>query len=591
LAAARAFFNPHCHATLPTRSGRSSIALGRADFFLGCFSPAHHMKRIVATNKHRFAESLPPILLVIGLFWLRFTNLGYSDYQGDEIKALFLPEAGQSFTDFLLAQRKGPTQFVITYLMGFLDPSYQNQFLIRMPFAAASMLAAVIFYYFVKLHFGKKVALYAAFFFAFNGIIVALSRIVQYQSFVILFYSLALFSLTLAAKRSRWRIAGLYLGIFFWALSMLSHFDGIFIAPFVIYLLWQWYKAFPPAKTWAKWTHLFLSGSLVFLTLGAFYVPFFLNVSDSTMAYWFDRLNSDNNLISSSVVTFKVYNPRVVFSVYFVLFLVYLISTAIVLASSAAKQSRSAESFQMRITSLFVLLWFLFPWLYMEVLVDVPGTHIYTYLTPLTILISIGVVALEGLMKQILGDSYGRYLIAVSLSLLFLFSFYQSHKVFVDHTREYPWEEERFLFWKLSEPDVAYNLPLFGFPYYRHWEQIADTIITSENTGHYYSNEKETISRFYIPFDRNVDASGPYIHVENIQDIYQNWLQPKAVWWPEHHEPDKIYSSCDYGDFAWGGDVLYVFAPVNGDCANQKITAEIYYMTPGSLEDIIAAAE
>jgi hypothetical protein len=546
------------------------------------------MKSLVGINKHRFVEALPLILLVIGLFWLRFTNLGYSDYQGDEIKALYLPAAGQSFTDFLLAQRKGPTQFVITYLMGSLDPSYQNQFLIRMPFAAASLLAAVIFYYFVKMHFGKKVALYAAFFFSFNGIIVALSRIVQYQSFVILFYILALFFLTLATKRLPWRTVGLYLGMFFWALSMLSHFDGIFIAPFVLYLLWQWYKAFSAHQTSTKWMHLFLSGGLVFLTLGAFYIPFFLNVTDSTKEYWFERLSSGNDLISSSIVTFKVYNPRVVFYVYSVLFLVYLISTAIFLVLSREKQSSSAESFQMRITSLFVLLWFLFPWLYMEVLVDVPGTHIYTYLTPLTILISIGVVAAERLLKQILGDSYGRYFIAVSLSLLFLFSFYQSHKVFVDHTREYPWEEERFLFWTLSEPDVAYNLPLFGFPYYRHWEQIAGYITTSEGTGHYYSNEKETISRFYIPLDRNVDASGHYIRIRNIQDIYQNWLQPKAVWWPEHHEPDRIYSSCDYGDFAWGGDFLYVFAPADVQCANQRVMAEIYFMTPGSLEDILA---
>jgi hypothetical protein len=227
----------------------------------------------------------------------------------------------------------------------------------------------------------------------------------------------------------------------------------------------------------------------------------------------------------------------------------------------------------------------------MEVLVDVPGTHIYTYLTPLTILISIGVVAVEGLIRQILGATYGRYVIAVSLSLLFLFSFYQSHKVFVDHTREYPWEAERFLFWRLSVPDTAYNLPLFGFPYYRHWEQIAVYIFTSENTGHYYSNEKETISRFYIPFDRNVDASGHYIRVRNKQDIYQEWLQPKAVWWPEHHEPDRIFSSCDYGDFAWGGDFLYVFAPVDGECAKQKVTSEVYYMTRGSLEDILAGAE
>ena len=28
--------------------------------------------------------------------WLRFVNLGYSDFQGDEIRAFFIPDKGQS---------------------------------------------------------------------------------------------------------------------------------------------------------------------------------------------------------------------------------------------------------------------------------------------------------------------------------------------------------------------------------------------------------------------------------------------------------------------------------------------------------------
>jgi hypothetical protein len=544
------------------------------------------------SEKNKLVGYLPLLLLIVGLLWLRLINLGYSDYQGDEIKALFLPGEGQSFVDFLLSQRKGPIQFVVTYLMGILDPSYQNQFLIRLPFAIASVFAAIFFYNFVNMHFGKKIAIFATFFFSFNGIIVALSRIAQYQSFVVLFYILALYFISLATMKSGWRIAGLYLGMMFWALSMLSHYDGIFIAPFVLYLLWIWYKSFPGHKTWAKWMHLFLSGSIIVFILGAFYIPFFLNVSDDTKAYWLNRLSGGDNLISSSIVTFKVYNPKVVFYIYIGLFVVYLISTAIVWASSPEKESAGAdESYQMRIRSLFVLIWFLFPWLYMEFLVNVPGTHIYTYLTPLTILISIAILAVENLIKQTIGVKYGTLLSVAGLSLMFLFLFYQSHKVFVDHTREYPWEQERLLFWDLVEPDLAYHLPIFGFPYYRHWEQIGDYVSTSDNTNHYYSNEKETISRFYIPFGRDVNESGHYVRVRNIQDIYQERLEPKAVWWPDHYEPDRTFSSCDYGDFAWGKDLFYVFAPVDGRCASQRVMAEVYFMIPDSLEKIIANGE
>ncbi|MDX1415707.1 MAG: glycosyltransferase family 39 protein [Candidatus Promineifilaceae bacterium] len=529
------------------------------------------------------------MLLLISLLWLRLVNLGYSDYQGDEIKALFLPAEGQSLVDFLLSQRKGPTQFIITYLMGILDPSFQNQFLIRLPFAAAFVLASGFFYFFVKNHFGKKIALYATFFFSFNGVFVALSRIAQYQSFVILFYVLALYFFTLAALKPGWRIAGLYLGVMFWAFSMLSHYDGIFIAPFVFYLLWKWYKSYPAKKTWPKWRHLFLSGCIIVLILGAFYLPFFQNVAEDTVAYWLNRLSGGDNLISSSIVTFKLYNPKIVFYLYVGLFVIYLAGSAIILASASQNPSPGArDAYQLRFKSLFVLIWFLFPWVYMEILVNVPGTHIYTYLTPLTTLISIGLLTVESLIKRAAGGRYGTFLYTAGVVLLFLFMFYQSHKVFVDHTREYPWESERFLFWTLVEPDLAYHLPIFGFPYNRNWEQIGDYVASSNSSDHYYSNEKDTISRFYIPFEHDVDQSGPFVRASNVQYIYQGQLEPKAEWWADQHEPDRVFSSCDYGDFAWGEDLLYVFAPIDGGCARQRVMAEVFFMTPGNLEEILA---
>ena len=56
-------------------------------------------------------------ILTAVTIWLRLVNLGYSDYQGDEIKALFLPTVGQGLMKFIFAQRKGPIQFFITYLI------------------------------------------------------------------------------------------------------------------------------------------------------------------------------------------------------------------------------------------------------------------------------------------------------------------------------------------------------------------------------------------------------------------------------------------------------------------------------------------
>jgi 4-amino-4-deoxy-L-arabinose transferase-like glycosyltransferase len=130
---------------------------------------------------------LPIFFLVLVTLWLRLASLGYSDYQGDEVKALYLPSSGQGLADFLLQQRRGPTQYLITYLIKLFDPEYANEFLARLPFALAGILSIFFFYQFLKLCYGQKIALYASLFLTLNGLFIGLTRIVQYQPYVLLF--------------------------------------------------------------------------------------------------------------------------------------------------------------------------------------------------------------------------------------------------------------------------------------------------------------------------------------------------------------------------------------------------------------------
>ena len=84
----------------------------------------------------KFKPHWIPILFLIAITaWLRLANLGYSDYQGDEIKALWRPAEGQSAMEFLYTQKKGPTEFLVTYAMRSFDPTFSNQLLQRLPFA------------------------------------------------------------------------------------------------------------------------------------------------------------------------------------------------------------------------------------------------------------------------------------------------------------------------------------------------------------------------------------------------------------------------------------------------------------------------
>jgi hypothetical protein len=75
---------------------------------------------------------------------------------------------------------------------------------------------------------------------ATNGILVGLSRIAQYQSFVILGGLLALYFFRKAANHPRFEVSGIYFGFMSWAVAILAHYDALLIAPMVVYLLWEW---------------------------------------------------------------------------------------------------------------------------------------------------------------------------------------------------------------------------------------------------------------------------------------------------------------------------------------------------------------
>ena len=493
-------------------------------------------------NLKAYAKLLPIIFLVFITLWLRLINLGYSDYQGDEIKALYLPDTGQSLTDYLFLQRKGPTQFITSYLIYLFHPTYTNQFLTRLPFALVGILAIFFFYQFVKLQYGRRIAIYASLFLTINGLFIGLMRIVQYQPFVILFSVLALYAFSLALKFERWKITGIYLGIFSWALALLTHYDGIFIAPFVAYLLYRWNSKFTDIPNRTKFKHLILSGLGGALLLASFYVPFILSVSESTLEYWTNRTSGVFLWTTpSSIFTFRLYNP---------LFVIYIYAFLGLFSLVKIKQTYP------------LVLWFLFPWIILEVFIVDPGTHIYTYIMPASIIVAFGVLVIEELIIKILGDRYGNILSAAALTVVFVLLFSLAHFIFVDHTPEYPWEDRRLLFWTIKKPSIEYRIWAFGFPYYRHWEAIGDLVTSTENNGYYSTNENKSIASHYAPYIFNIRNSGYYIHIYNPQSFRDKLADDKIRYWRKRYQPVKVFEN-------QGG-----------------VVAEIYYMPEGNVREI-----
>src|SRR3990172_11953629 len=99
------------------------------------------------------------LLLVIASFSVRVSGLGYSHYYGDEIKTLYLDKTVAAF-EFLLDQRKGPVQFVATWVMEKISGGH-NEAWIRLPFSLASVLSVVVFYFVVKKLFGNTAAYFS----------------------------------------------------------------------------------------------------------------------------------------------------------------------------------------------------------------------------------------------------------------------------------------------------------------------------------------------------------------------------------------------------------------------------------------------
>jgi len=510
------------------------------------------------------------IIVTLVAFSLRILNLGYSDYQGDEIKSFFILGENQGAAEFLLNQRKGPGQFIVTLFVKLVNENYNNEFLTRILFALAGSLAVVFFFKFVKNIFNEKVAFYASLFFATNGFLVALARISQYQSFVILFMILAVYTANLSITNEGYKKKGLFLAFTFWSFSILFHYDGVFIAPIIFYFVFLWIKKY--IKTFNKsdpfYKHLLLTLAFSGFILSLFYIPFIFNLSQNTLSYWGGRISGEvSGKLSSSKYLFTVYQPIYAIHFYTLLFFVgffYVFVPYLKKYLTRIKLIRLLPEYEFKkgVTT-FTLLWFLLSIVFFEGLIYIPGTHVYNYLIPMFIFLALGIVFIENMLQK-----FSKYFIPSVISysgllVLFTFLFLQSYSIFVDHDREYPWESEEFLIWEFPEPTPIYHLSMFGFPYYRNWEGIRDAIMASDNNGYYSTNERKSIVRFYIPFSKSTDDAGHFIHILNPQSFTNSIQQEKALYWSGRYPPIFTFSKS-------GKDLV-----------------RVYQMEPGTMEEIV----
>jgi len=459
--------------------------------------------------------SLQVGLLSVVAFALRMSELGYSDLQGDETKALCRIsdfDSMSQFAKFLLGQRKGPIQFLVTCASGALDPTFSSELALRLPFAIANLAAVACFFMLVYRLFNINAAIYSSFLLATNGIFVAFGRIVQYQSFAILGGVAGILGLLMAVQDARWRVSGLYIGFTAAAIGLLAHFDGVFALPPMVLLVYQWLKRVRDLPEFARLRmHLMYSAGLFAILVLGFYVEYAFRLAPYQIEYWRARLEGNP---TDTLRLFQFYNPGPIAGIY--------------LASICLGLTRIRKSIAWQV----VVAWLLPPLYFMEVLFKDSRTHTYTYLLPLLILAGLGFEAIVAwLHRQIPG---GMVRIAQGVILgVFAYLSYSSYAILVDHHPEYPWHPKQVLNLRLAGGSLTGT---FGFPYAREWREIAGwfaSLPRPEIT--LATNEKTDIASFYLPSTVQYKYSSRRFpsDVEVVDGIYILIVQNPQSWMDE----------------------------------------------------------
>jgi len=461
-------------------------------------------------------EYLFILILLVGSCYLRFKNLGYSDYIGDEHKAFLEVPEGQSTWDFFMSQRKGPMQFLFSHIPYSITGDFRNELAQRLPFSITSVLSVLVFYSLVKkLTREDLIAFISTFLFMVNGFIVGFGRIAQYQNLNLLFSFLALYFYIDLIENKEELVKSSLLGTLFWCFSILSHWDAIFILPVVVIIFIKYLvrKDLEVASKIKIVIFNLVFGCLLLLPFLVPYVRYQLN-SVENYEYFERRIEIGYSLGDRYKLLIELYNPFVTFWL--------LIVTGILGVFFISK-------------SWIFLVWFLFGYLSFEIFVRKPGTHIYIFLIPVFILSGIGI---SNLIKA--APSVIKKILVCTMILVSIFLFYQTHFMFIDHVKEYPWQEKTFYKIKnppkrlkkysiLETPTYSYNqkLPLFGFPHSRYWDEINNYIneqnmLNDESYG-YITNEWKTISEWYMDVKYKADTGFYVIGIKEPLSFVDDW--------------------------------------------------------------------
>jgi 4-amino-4-deoxy-L-arabinose transferase-like glycosyltransferase len=440
----------------------------------------------------RRAIDLPLVLILLGSAALRLMYLSYSHFQGDEIKALYPP--GAPFPEFLFVQKKGPVQFLVTLLVRSVTGGY-SEWITRFPFALASLVGVYVLYLLVRDTFGRSPALFSAALVGSCGLLAAFGRIVQYQSFCILFVLLTAYSLF------RWLRTGdsllLYPGLLSYALALLTHYDALTFAPTLGVLLVVGCRRHKDGLR-STLTHLTIGGVAGVILVGLFYIPYMWQPGfPGVRAYLLTRVASGWGLRTFPLTSdlLGLYLPPF-----------YLTVMVPLLVYGAIELIRSRRD----LPGLAVVFWFLTTFTFYMLLGGDPRSHVYTYFLPGLILAGLG---MDRLVASVRGRSLTFMLPGLAWTLITV-SGGVTYYMLVDHAVEHPWYRKTVLGYPLPNLESRRIEGVFGFPYKRGLPGVGELYRSGRLQGSYESNERDVMADYYFGARRST-TSGSLVSRES----------------------------------------------------------------------------
>ena len=487
----------------------------------------------VDVNTRRYLAAAACVLILAAFF--RFTNLAYSEFQGDEAAvALAAVDVIQGYDNALLVRLKGPAEVLLPALI-YRATGSLTEFQARLPFAIANVAAVLAILLLGARLIGPLGGWIAAALLALDGYLIAFGRILQYQSLVFLMVVLTVLVLYRLARDPINLRGLLLLAAIYAATGRSAHYEAMLVIVPGAYLLWVIGRRIGFAAL-LRAAAIPLLAAMALIAL--FYVPF---VRQPTFAntFWYlfgyrlsaapevDRLRDfyyRTTLYSTSyylwlLIAFAVLEltrvywrtlsrsmriPAIAILIIFVAALLaypdWLATVNVRILGAALVILLSVAWVSPRITQEERLIWL---WYSATLIVTLfvtarPNSHVYTIFIPWALLAGLAVQHIWRDLTAVAGDSRGPLAIAgAGAILLIAFSVY-AYSLFVHNRVEVlrTWPENRPRgFW--APYDEPVEVAIFGFPLRNGWNTIAALYDTGAMDGGFDTNARPTVASWY----------------------------------------------------------------------------------------------